>query len=455
MARSTQRPVAVGTISLGCPKNLVDTEVMLGLLQQAGFSLVGDPAQADILLVNTCCFIGEARDEAAEALEEAIAWRRTPKARALIVAGCWPQSDPYHLRQHFPEIDAMLGPDDVPRIVEIVDRALQGDTGRLESAPADLRPAPPTYLYDETTPRLRTTPPWTAYVKIAEGCGHHCRFCVIPSLRGAYRSRRLDSVVAEAEALAADGMVEVNLIAQDTSAYGRDTHEADLAELLSRLSAIEGLRWVRTLYGYPTSITSRLIDTMAAHPQLCDYLDIPFQHADREVLRRMGRPGEGSTYLELIEKLRAAMPDIALRSAFIVGYPGETEAEFQHLLDFLEAAQLDRAGAFIYSPEAGTSAAELPDPVPAQVAEERYHRVMTAQQGISLERNRRWVGRDLEVLVEAPTEDGHWAGRSFRDAPEIDGLVLLRSGQRRLRPGRFVTARITEAQPYDLVGRPV
>jgi ribosomal protein S12 methylthiotransferase len=444
-----ERSLAVATISLGCPKNLVDTEVMLGLLQQAGFALVGDPEQADILLVNTCCFIGEARREATEAIEEAVAWRRNPRARALLVAGCWPQSDPYHLRQHFPEIDAMLGPDDVPRIVEIVNRALGGEAGR----PEVVQPAAPQYLYDETTPRLRTTPPWTAYLKIAEGCGHQCRFCVIPSLRGAYRSRRLESVVAEATALAADGVREINLIAQDTSAYGRDTGETDMAELLTRLAQVEGLRWIRMLYGYPTSITPRLIETMAAQEAVCDYLDIPFQHADRAVLRRMGRPGEGSTYLELIATLRAAMPDIAIRTAFIVGYPGETEEEFQHLLDFLEAAQLDRAGAFIYSLEAGTPAAALPDHVPAEVAEERYHRFMTAQQGISRARNHRWVGRDIEVLVEARREGGGWAGRSFRDAPEIDGLVLLRPGRRELRPGEFVTARITGAEPYDLVGR--
>ncbi len=445
MTRFEQHPLAVGTISLGCPKNLVDTEVMLGLLRQAGFALVGDPEQADILLVNTCCFIGEARQEATEAIEEAIVWRRSPRARALLVAGCWPQSDPYHLRQHFPEIDALLGPDDVPRIVEIVNRALGGEAGAASTGA-------PTYLYDETTPRLRTTPPWTAYLKIAEGCGHHCRFCVIPSLRGAYRSRRLESVVAEAMAMASQGVREVNLIAQDTSAYGRDTGEADIAELLTRLAQLEGLHWIRMLYGYPTSITPRLIETMATQAAVCKYLDIPFQHADREVLRRMGRPGEGSTYLELIETLRAAMPDIAIRSAFIVGYPGETDDEFQHLLDFLEAAQLDRAGAFTYSPEAGTPAAALPDHVPAEVAEERYHRFMTAQQSISLARNRRWVGRELEVLVEAPRGKGGWAGRSFRDAPEIDGLVLLRPGRRALRPGEFVTARITGAEPYDLVG---
>jgi ribosomal protein S12 methylthiotransferase len=464
MSRSGPLPLSVATTSLGCPKNLVDTEVMLGLLQRAGFALVGEPEQADILLVNTCCFIGEARREAAEAIEEAIVWRRRPRARALLVAGCWPQSDPYHLRQHFPEIDAMLGPDDVPRIVEIVNRALGGETGRLKPAPPGgleggigrLKPAPPatpSYLYDETTPRLRTTPPWTAYLKIAEGCRHRCRFCVIPTLRGAYRSRRLESVVAEATALAADGVREINLIAQDTSAYGRDTGEADTAGLLTRLAQIDGLHWIRMLYGYPTSITPRLIETMASQAAVCDYLDIPFQHADRAVLRRMGRPGEGEAYLELIARLRAAMPDIAIRSAFIVGYPGETEGEFQRLLAFLEAAQLDRAGAFTYSPEAGTPAAGLPDQVPAEIAEERYHRFMTAQQGISLARNRRWVGRDIEVLVEARREQGGWAGRSFRDAPEIDGLVLLRPGRRSLRPGEFVTARITGAEPYDLVGR--
>ncbi len=284
---SNDRGLDVGVISLGCPKNLVDTEVMLGLLRQAGFALATDPARADILLVNTCCFIEDARAEAAEAIQEALAWRQTARAKALIVAGCWPQSDPRHLRQHFPEIDALMGPGDVPDIVRIVERALGGE--RVQPAAA-----PESFLYDDTLPRLRATPPWMAYLKIADGCGHRCRYCVIPSLRGPYRSRSLESVVREAEALAREGVREINLVAEDTTAWGRDTNEGELADLLERLAGIEELRWIRMLYAYPTSVTPRLIETMAKHEKICNYLDIPLQHADREILRSMGRPGEGS-----------------------------------------------------------------------------------------------------------------------------------------------------------------
>ncbi len=446
MTAGPDRGLAVGVVSLGCPKNLVDTEVMLGLLRQAGFALVNDPAQADVLLVNTCCFIEEARAEAAEAIEEALAWRRRPRARALLVAGCWPQSDPHHLRQHFPEIDALLGPGDVPQIVSILERALGGTPVEAPAA------RPESFLYDDATPRLRATPPWTAYLKIADGCGHRCRFCVIPSLRGPYRSRSLDSVVREAEAMAREGVREVNLVAQDTSAYGRDTGEADLAQLLARLAAVEEVRWIRLLYAYPTSVTPSLIETMATQEKVCNYLDIPLQHSHPNVLRSMGRPGDGESYLRLIAQLREAMPEIALRSAFIVGYPGEGEEEFRHLLEFLEAAQLDRAGAFVYSREPGTPAAELEPQVPAEVAEQRRHEVMTLQQRISLARNRRWVGRELEVLVEAPGERRTWLARSFRDAPEIDGLVVVRAS-RPLTPGQFATVRVSNAQPYDLIAR--
>lgn len=444
--RAAAQPLSVGAISLGCPKNLVDTEVMLGLLRQAGFAIVPEARRADVLLVNTCCFIAPAREEAAEALAEAAALRREGVVAALVCAGCWPQRDARELRARFPEIDALAGPGDVPRIVEIVAGALQG------TGPAAPTASPSAYLYDHATPRLRATPPWTAYLKIAEGCGHRCRFCLIPRLRGRYRSRPLTSVVAEARALAAAGVKELNLVAQDTTAYGRDLGGPDLADLLEALSEVKGLRWVRALYGFPTRVTPRLIEPLATRAIVCQYLDLPFQHADREVLARMGRPGDGERYLALIARLRSAMPDIALRSTVLVGFPGEDEAAFARLLAFLEAAQLDHVGAFRYSREPGTPAADMPDQVPAEVAEERYHAVMARQQQISLLRNRRWVGRELKVLVEAEgTAPGEWLGRSFRHAPEIDGGVVLRAPGRRLRPGQFVIAQVVSALPYDLV----
>ncbi len=436
---------AVAVISLGCPKNLVDTEVMLGLLRDAGFRIVSDPKRADVLLVNTCCFIGAARQEGAEALAEAAEWRRKRKGRALICAGCWPQMDVAALRQRFPEIDAFMGPGDVSSVVAVVQNALAGlGTHRPQSPPS-------AYLFDEAAPRLQATPPWTAYLKIAEGCSHSCRFCVIPRLRGPYRSRPLEAIIAEARRLADRGVRELNLVAQDTMAYGTDTGECDIADLLSALAQLDGIQWLRLLYGHPRGLTQKLIDVMAEHDSMCDYVDVPFQHADPGVLRRMGRPGDGETYLALIERLRAAMPDIALRSTFLVGFPGEREAEFDRLLEFVEAAQLDRAGVFCYSREPHTPAAEMEDQVPSEVAEQRYHELMVLQQKISLARNESWVGREIEVLVESPGQgSAEWIGRSFRDAPEIDGTVKL-SSQRPLRAGDFVRAEIVAAEPYDLV----
>jgi len=437
---------AVGVVSLGCPKNLVDTEVMLGLLGEAGFRLVSDTEQADVLLVNTCCFIAQAREEATEALREAVQWRRAGKERALVCAGCWPEMEAPELRTLFPEVDAYMGPGDVPNVVSVVARALAA------SGPQRPQARPSSFLYDETVPRVRATAPWTAYVKIADGCRHRCRYCVIPRLRGRYRSRPLRSIVAEARHLCAEGVREINLIAQDTTAYGADTGKADIADLLAALAGIEDTRWLRLLYGFPTAVTPRLIEVMAGEKSVCKYLDLPFQHADREVLRRMGRPGDAQRYLGLIGRLRAAMPDIAIRSSFIVGFPGEGEEEFRRLLDFVEAAQLDRAGAFRFSPERGTPAADMDKQVPANIAQERYHEFMVFQQRISLARNQRWVGRELEVLVEAPgAQKGEWIGRSFRDAPEIDGTVKVRGAGAKLKLGQFVRCRVVAAEPYDLV----
>jgi ribosomal protein S12 methylthiotransferase len=437
---------AVGVVSLGCPKNLVDTEVMLGLLRGAGFLIVAEPERADVLLVNTCCFIESARQEAAEALSEAAEWRQRREGRVLVCAGCWPQMDAAALRQRFPEVDAYMGPGDVAEVVAVVEAALAG------GATQEPQSSPSAYLFDESAPRLQATPPWTAYLKIAEGCSHSCRFCVIPRLRGPYRSRSLEAVIGEARRLVDRGVRELNLVAQDTTAYGTDTGQCDIADLLSALAQLDGIQWLRLLYGHPRGLTQKLIDVMAEHDSVCEYVDVPFQHADLSVLRRMGRPGDGETYLALIERLRAAMPDIAIRSTFLVGFPGEGEAGFDRLLEFVEAAQLDRAGAFCYSPEEGTPAAEMDDQVPPRLAQERYHELMMLQQTISLARNERWVGRELDVLVESPGEaEGEWIGRSFRDAPDIDGTVKL-SSQRPLRAGDFARATIVEAEPYDLLG---
>ncbi len=444
---SSERP-RVGVISLGCPKNLVDTEVMLGLLQEAGFAPVPDLASADVMVVNTCCFVEAAREEARAALREAAEWRRAG-GKALICAGCWPEMDVGGLRQHFPEIDAYMGPGDVPRIASVVVDALGGTA----DGPPGARRTP--WLYDERTPRLQATPPWTAYVKIAEGCSHRCRFCVIPRLRGRYRSRPIASVVREAEQLAARGVREINLVAQDTTAYGAGGGDGDITQLLSALARIEQLHWIRLLYGFPNRVNERLIEVMAQEPRLCEYIDIPFQHAHRDVLRRMGRPGDGESYLRLIGRLREAMPDIAVRTTFLVGFPGESDEEFRTLLEFVEAADLDRAGVFCYSAEAGTPAAEMAGQVSPEEAKRRRHEIMALQQRISLARNRRWLGREMDVLIEGRREGpGEWVGRSFRDAPEIDGSVVVRPLGERPAPGDLVRARIIAAEPYDLVAEP-
>ncbi len=446
--RRAPRP-AVGVISLGCPKNLVDTEVMLGLLGEAGCALVANPGDADVILVNTCSFIAAAREESARALEEAIEWKKEGTVKAVVCAGCWPRHELTALHARYPEVDAFMGPGDVPRVVSVVEAALAGKGRERLLSPE------PAYLYDDATPRLRATPPWTAYVKIAEGCSHGCAFCVIPRLRGPSRCRPMASVVSEARALADQGVIEVNVVAQDATAYRDPETGEDIADLLGALAHIPGLRWIRLLYAFPTGVTSRLIEVMAEEPTICKYLDLPFQHADREVLRGMGRPGDGEQYLRLIAELRQAMPDIAIRSTFLVGFPGESERAFGQLLAFVEAAQLDRVGAFTFSAEEGTRAAEMPDQVPPEEARERYHRLMSRQQTISLARNQRWVGRTLEVLTERPgAERGEWVGRSFRDAPEIDGTVVIAS-RRALRPGDLATVKVSGAEPYDLFGTSV
>ena len=439
----------VGLISLGCPKNLVDSEVMAGYLVEKGFDFTGDPEEAEVIIVNTCSFIGPAIEEAKQSLREMIQLKEEGNCLALICAGCLPQREGEALVAEFPEVDAFLGVDQIPQVAEIAAQLLGVQEG-IE-LPRTIGKA--TYLYDDTAPRLLTTPPWTAYVKVAEGCLHRCSFCTIPAIRGDFRSRQIDSVVREVEDLVNTGVGEIVLTAQDTTAYGRDIGTS-LAALLRELDKIEELHWLRLMYGYPGEITDELLEIMRSSSKICNYLDIPLQHAHPRILREMHRPGSAEEYLALIAKLRAAMPEIALRSAFIVGFPGETEAEFQTLLDFLGQAQLDRVGAFVYCREPGTKAAELDGQVPEEVAQERFHRLMALQQQISLQRNQLCIGKKLEVVIEGEADEG-LIGRTFRDAPEIDGEVVLELPPQRFMPGDgdFVMAEITGASEYDLTGR--
>jgi len=437
----------VAIVSLGCPKNLVDSEVMAGYLSRAGFTFTNDPKAAGVIIVNTCSFIGPAVEEAKAALGEMVRLKKRGKCQALICTGCLPQKEGKSLEAEFPEVDAFMGIDEIPEIAQVAGRLLAG------KAKTPTRVHLPTYLYDDTSPRLLSTPPWTAYLKIAEGCHHRCSFCTIPAIRGRLRSRQPDSIIREAENLADRGVKEIVLIAQDSTAYGRDTG-TNLASLLSRLDKIEGLHWIRLMYSFPGAISDSLLEAVAASKKICHYLDLPLQHAHPRILRLMHRPGSGDKYLEMIARLRSAVAEIALRSSFIVGFPGETEGEFQALLDFLTEAQLDRVGAFVYCREPGTVAAALENQVPAEIAQERYQRLMLLQREICRGRNSLWVGKKMEVLVERP-EKRRFAGRSFRDAPEIDGEVLLERLPKNPspRPGEFVLAEITAASEYDLLGR--
>jgi len=438
---------AVALVSLGCAKNLVDSEVMAGYLKQAGMTFTDAPEDAAVIVVNTCAFIAPAIEEAKQVLAAMVELKEQGSCRVLICAGCLPQREGEGLAKEFPQVDAFVGLDDIPRIAEIVAQLIGGEQSCGQIAPS------PSYLYDDAAPRLTATPPWTAYLKIAEGCHQACSFCTIPRIRGKLRSRRPESIVREAQTLVQRGVRELILVAQDTTGYGRD-NGADLPDLLRQLAEIPELSWIRLMYSYPGEISDRLLKTMARADKICHYLDLPLQHAHPRILKAMRRPGSGEEYLAIIRQIREMIPDIALRSSFIVGFPGETEEEFQTLLDFIQAAELDRVGTFIYYREAGTAAALLEPQIPEEIAEEHFHRLMTAQQEISLSRNLAFVGKTLEVLIEGE-EDKYLVGRSYRDAPEIDGEVLVKkpAGKKALPLGGFLPVTITEASEYDLGGK--
>jgi ribosomal protein S12 methylthiotransferase len=455
----------VGVISLGCSKNLVDTEIMLGHLDRAGCTFVQDASDADVLVVNTCGFIDAAREESVRTILDAAKLKTTGRLKRLVVAGCMVQRYRDELtRELAGDVDAFVGLDELDAIVD----AARGGLPAPAAAPrSDLpmfggpsAPAPALdrklsrYLYDASTPRKLATPPWTAFVKIAEGCDHTCSFCAIPGFRGAFRSRPAGDVVAEAAALAHRGVKEINLIAQDSSHFGRDRgDDGGLAGLLTRLDAIPELRWVRVHYLYPNTVTDRLIDAMARCTRVVKYVDMPLQHAHPEMLKRMRRGGSADSHLELLGRFRRVMPDAAMRSTFIVGFPGETEQEFEALVAFVEAARFDHLGVFTYSHEDGTSAHRLADDVPNRVKEDRRDRLMTVQQRIAFERNETRLGSTVEVLVEGahPETDDLLVGRASTQAPDVDGQILLNDGY--ADAGTFARVLVTETAGYDLVGR--
>ena len=445
----------VGFVSLGCAKNLVDTEVMLGHLSNAGCEFVRQPQEADVLVVNTCAFVEQAREESIRAILEAAQHKKDGRVRRVVVAGCLVQRYLGELRDALPEVDAFIGLDELDRVVErVVPLRAASPLLSIRGAASGKHPGPARYLYDDRTARRLATPPWTAYVKIAEGCDHVCAFCAIPSFRGTFRSRTTDSVVAEARALARGGVREVNLVAQDSSHFGRDRGgPEDLAGLLHALDGVDELRWIRLHYLYPNTVTERVIDAMARLGRVVKYVDLPLQHAHPDTLRRMRRGGSARTHLRLLDSFERAMPQAARRTTFIVGFPGETEDEFRALLEFVEAARFDHVGVFTYSHEQGTEAARAEDDVPGTVKDERLARVMELQQRISLERSRRFVGRTVEAVVEgAHPETPHLlAGRTSTQAMDVDGELLINDGV--AAPGSFVNVEITAVAGYDLVGR--
>ena len=458
---------------------------MMGLLDRAGAQMTTSPEVADILVVNTCSFIDTAKQESVDTILEMAQHKTTGKAQKLIVAGCLVERYRDEIRKNIPEVDAVVGTGELEKILEAAGldapvapvsqpaspfNILSGTTARAEG---DLREsqgrfarkewdgadaALPQYLYDHTTPRLLATRGPSAYIKIAEGCDHPCSFCVIPNLRGKFRSRHFESVVAEAEQLVSQGVQEITLIGQDTTCYGEDLGLKDgLATLLDKLAGIEGLRWLRFLYAYPNKITGRLLETIAKHDNICKYLDVPLQHASGPVLKSMKRGANADIFLKTIEKVRAAVPGIALRTSFIVGFPGETEADFETLSNFVREARFDWLGVFGYSDEEGSGAFSHGEKVPAKVIEQRKRALMRLQKGLSKKGKQQWVGRTVNVLVEGESAETPllWEGRSQFHAPEIDGTVYINDfgSLDAIVPGRFYECEITEAHDYDVVAR--
>jgi ribosomal protein S12 methylthiotransferase len=438
----------IGFVSLGCPKNLVDTEVMMGQLVAGGHELTPDPSGADVIVVNTCSFIDPAKQESIDTILEMSEFKRTGRAKQLIVAGCLVERYRGDIQKDLPEVDAIIGTNELDKIVALVN----GSSPKGDGAAAE------PYLYHDLTPRVFTTPRHMAYIKIAEGCDHPCTFCVIPQYRGSFRSRRFESVVTEATRLFEQGVREINLIGQDTTSYGEDIGIKDgLATLLARLASIETehQKWVRFLYCYPNRINQRLLDTIAGHQSLVKYIDMPLQHASGPVLKRMKRGSNGGFFLKILENIRRTIPGVSIRTSMIVGFPGETDADFEELCQFVEAAQFERLGVFSFSDEDTSKSFELDNKVGARDIYNRKRHLMALQRKISKKRNKSLIGQELPILVEGPSPDTDllWQGRLPSQAPEIDGVCYINDfGPSVPRAGEMRRIRITEAHDYDLVG---
>ena len=439
---------AIYVQSLGCDKNLTDSEVMLGLLDQAGHHFTDDPAEANVILVNTCSFIGDAKKESIETILELAKQKETGRCQVMIAAGCLAERYKDEILTELPELDAVVGTTSYDRIVQAVDAALQGEKSRKWFDDPERIP--------EGSPRILTTGGHYAYLKIAEGCNKFCTYCAIPFVRGRYRSFPMERLVSEAKRLAAGGVKELILVAQETTLYGTDLYgKKALPELIKQLAAIEGIQWIRLLYGYPEELTEEMIDLMAEEPKLCHYLDLPIQHAADTVLSRMGRKTKQAELRSLIAHLREKVPDIALRTTLLCGFPGETEEEHQENLQFIREIRFDRLGVFAYSREEGTTAAKMKGQVPARIKKKRRDELMRAQQAIAFEKAASMPGRILSVMIEGKVaEEDVYVARTYMDAPEVDGYLFLQTKRERM-SGDFVTVRVTGARDYDLIGEEI
>lgn len=474
----TDKP-KVRIVTLGCAKNDVDSEEIAGVLSEEGYTIDGSAKKADVVVINTCGFLESAKEESIRAIKEAVREKKAGRVKQVVVAGCLAQRLGGELAKLAPGADKYVGVGQMGRFGQIVnglplrqagmpviERKAPGGTPAVETGirsgqssglkvlqtPQRVEVEPPHHRWAGVTSRMRSGKPWSAYLKVSEGCDHKCTFCTIPSFRGPHQSKPIERLIEEARHLAATGAREVNLIAQDVTQYGYDLYkEFTLPRLLHELNAIDGIDWIRILYFYPNRLTDEVIEAMASLPKLLPYIDIPLQHAHPDTLRRMKRPWDGERYLKLFGKLRAAMPDCAIRTTFIVGFPGETDTEFSYLLEFMQEAKLDRVGAFVYSREPGTPSFDMNGQVSPKLKNERYDALMRMQQGISLRVNQGWIGKRLDVLIES-SENGESVGRSHRDAPEIDGTVRLPHA---CPVGAIVPAKVESAEVYDLVARPL
>jgi ribosomal protein S12 methylthiotransferase len=430
----------VKIVTLGCAKNEVDSEEIAGVLQGAGYDVDGLAKNTAVTIINTCGFLEASKEESIQAIRDAVKEKQAGKTGRVIVAGCLAQRMGSELMKLAPGADSYVGVGQMARFADIVQEVQQSRTANLDVSP-------PHHRWADVPTRARTGRSWSAYLKISEGCDHRCTFCTIPSFRGGHQSKPIERVLQEANHLARTGAKEINLIAQDVTQYGYDLYrEFTLPKLLRELNRVDGIDWIRLLYFYPNRLTDEVIETMASCEKVLPYIDIPLQHTHPDTLRRMKRPWDGERYLRVIEKVRAAMPNCAIRTTFIVGFPGETDEEFEDLLDFTAEARLDRVGAFIFSREPSTPSYDMENQVPFRVKRERYDELMLLQQEISLEVNQGWIGEELDVLIEDKKE-GWLIGRSHRDAPEIDGLVFAEGDAQ---PGQIVRAKVTGAEPYDL-----